>query len=103
MGTMTYETAMEWMRANRHELKSLAEKGHPAAHRAMVAYMHAREVWSVIHTPEFTRRAASFCDALNDFCVEELSKAGRAELRGRYDYKASDLEAPWASDSPSKT
>ncbi len=94
MGTMTLPTAMAWMASNRYELKRLAERGHPGAHKAMTLYMHAREVWSPIHTLEFERRAASFCDALNDFCVEELNKAGRAELRGRYDYKADDLEMP---------
>jgi len=78
------------MRLNRIELKQAAERGHPTAHKAMQAYMHAREVWSPIHTPEFERRARSFCDALNDFVVEELSRTGRADLRGRYGYKESD-------------
>jgi hypothetical protein len=80
------------MSLNRIELKQAAERGHKAAHRAMVAYMHAREVWSPVHTLEFERRARSFCDALNDFVVEELNKAGRADLRGKYGYKASDVE-----------
>ena len=90
MGTMTFDTAMAWMSSNRQELKQAAERGHPAAHRAMVAYMHAREVWSPVHTLEFERRARSFCDALNDFVVEELNRAGRAELRAKFGYKESD-------------
>jgi hypothetical protein len=94
MGTMTYETAMAWLRLNRLELKQAAERGHKTAQRAMEAYMHAREVWSPVHTLEFERRARSFCDALNDFCVEELNKTGRAELRGKYDYKIDDLKLP---------
>jgi hypothetical protein len=84
---MTYETAMTWMASNRHELKRLAERGHQPAHRAMVAYMAAREKWSTIHSLEFERLARSFCDALNDFCVEALSEAGRAELRDKYGYQ----------------
>lgn len=78
------------------ELKQAAERGHPTAHRAMVAYMHAREAWSTIHTPEFERRARTFCDALNDFVVEELNKSGRAELRGKYGYKQAD-DIPFTS------
>jgi hypothetical protein len=84
---MTVEAAMAWLASNRYELKRLAERGHPQAHRAMVAYMAAREKWSRVHTLEFERLQRSFCDALNDFCVEALSESGRAELRDKYGYR----------------
>lgn len=104
MGTMTYETAIEWMSQNRQELKKAAERGHAGAIRAMRAYWHAREVWTPIHSLDFERRARSFCDALNDFVVEDLNRSGRADLRGRFGYKESDLEVPqWPQELPKKT
>lgn len=96
MGTMTWETAMAWLQSNRHELKQAAERGHLAAHRAMVEYMRYREARASAYpliTPEMERIQTSLCDALNDFCVEELNCSGRADLRAKFGYKDADLES----------
>jgi hypothetical protein len=86
---------MAWLQSNRHELKQAAERGHPAAHRAMIEYTRYREARASAYpliTPDMERIQSSLCAALNDFCVEELNKAGRADMRGKYGYKESDHE-----------
>ena len=91
MPTMSITTALEWMKANRTEFERLVHIGYMPAVKAQRAWWAAKEARDG-KRGDFPRLRDYWLECLNDFVSQELNIAGRAELRGKFDYKASDYK-----------
>lgn len=90
--SMTIEAAQAWIKApgNRSEFERLVRIGYPPACKANEAWWAAKAAWDA-RSSEYPRLRDYWLDCFNEFLVIELTMSGRAELRGRYDYKVSDF------------
>ena len=90
MGTMTIETAMEWMKANHEEFARLVRIGYLPARAVNKAWQEAKHARDNSDRKVFEEKRDYWLKALNDFIVAEMDRGHRLELAERHGYKITD-------------
>lgn len=90
MGTMTIQTALEWMKANHEEFSRLVQIGYLPARAVNKAWQEAKHARDNHDRQDFEKKRDYWLQALNDFIVAEMNIAHRNWMTGQFNYKVSD-------------